>query len=61
MPKVVVSPTFSQLPFETKQAFTEPVNCFFMGGEQRYINFDVVEYLNHRAVDEWTYGRYKAK
>lgn len=61
MPKVVVGPTFAQLPFETKQAFAETVNCFLMGGEAKYIQFDVMEYLNHRVVGTWSLGRFKAK
>lgn len=61
MPKVVVGPTFSQLPFDTKQAFAETINCFLMGGRAEYIQFDLVEYLNHQVVGTWSLGRFKAK
>lgn len=61
MPKVIVGPTFHQMPLDAKQGFVETVNCFFMGGKDAAINFDVKEHLNHRVVGSWTYGRYKPK
>jgi|CXWL01.1.fsa_nt_gi hypothetical protein len=61
MPLVVVGPAFEQFPMEAKQGFAATVNCFLMGGKAEYIQFDVVEYLNHRVVGTWSLGRFKAK
>lgn len=61
MPKVIVGPTFHQMPLDAKEGFVEAVNCFFMGGKGGAINFDVKEHLNHKVVGSWTYGRYKPK
>lgn len=61
MPKVIVGPTFAQLPFETKEAFAQTVNCFLLGGEGGAITFDLKEHLNHHVVGTWEYGRLKTK
>lgn len=61
MPKVIVGPTFHQMPLDAKEGFVETVNCFLLGGKSGAINFDVKEHLNHRVVGSWTYGRYKPK
>ena len=60
-PKVVVGSTFFSLPFETKQAFAETVNCFLLAGQPNYINFDILEQMNHRVVGRWENGRLKMK
>lgn len=59
-PKVVVGPTFLQLPFEAKEGFAATVNCFLLGGTGGSIGFDLVEFQNHRVVGTWSYGRFKA-
>lgn len=58
-PKVVVGTTFFSLPFETKQAFAETVNCFLLAGRKEYINFDLLDQMNHRIVGRWENGRLK--
>lgn len=61
IPKVVVGPTFHQLPFEKKQQFAATVNCFLMNGKDQVIGFDLLDHLNHRVVGTWKYGKYTAK
>ena len=60
-PKVVVGPTFFSMPFHGKQGFVETVNCFLVAGEDKYVDFDVVDHMNHRIVGRWENGRLSMK
>lgn len=60
-PQVVVGPTFHRIPYDSKQIFLTIVNCLLVGGAQKYVNFDVLDHMNHRVVGSWSNGRYKAR
>jgi hypothetical protein len=60
-PKVVVGPTFFKIPFDAKQGFVETVNCFLVAGQWKFVNFDLLDQLNHRVIGRWENGRLAMK
>lgn len=60
-PRVVVGPTFFSIPIDAKEGFVETVNCFLMAGEDRYINFDVLDYRTGKSLGRYSYGKFKMK
>lgn len=60
-PKVVVGSTFPRMPFDAKEGFARTVNCFLLAGTDRFVNFDILDHLNHRVLGRWEYGRLKMK
>ena len=57
-PKVVVGPTFSQLPIDGKEGFVETVNCFLNAGKKtQYINFNVLDWRTGKKVGRYSYGK----
>ena len=61
LPRVVVGPTFYTIPLDAKQGFAETVNCFLMTGQDKYINFDLLDYQTGHVVAEYSYGKLSVK
>jgi hypothetical protein len=58
-PKVVVGPTFFNMPFDAKENFVRTVNCFLMVGADKAISFDVLDYRTGKAVGRFSWGQFK--
>lgn len=59
-PKVVVGPTFFQIPIDAKEGFVETVNCFLMAGKTgKCVNFDVRSWQTGKAVGRFSNCRFK--
>lgn len=58
-PKVVVGRNFDDLPFPAKQALVDTLNCFFMGGADKYINFDLRDWRTNKVIGRYSYGKLK--
>ncbi len=57
-PRVVIGPTFLQIPFDAKEGLTETVNCFLVAGDaNKYVNFNLIEWRNGTVIGRWEYGR----
>ncbi|MDK2743743.1 MAG: hypothetical protein H8K03_02540 [Nitrospira sp.] len=55
-PKVVVGREFFRIPFEAKKELVETVNCYVVKGRRGYVNFPILEWINHRTIGEWRDG-----
>jgi hypothetical protein len=60
-PKVVVGPTFFTMPFDAKDGFVQTVNCFLNAGGAKFVNFDLLDSINHKVVGRYEYGRLTMK
>ena len=61
-PRVLVGPTFFTIPIDAKKGFVETVNCFLVGGEQdKYVNFDVLDWRTGKAVGRYSNGQFIMK
>lgn len=58
-PLVVVGPTFYNMPFDAKQNFADTINGFLMAGENKFINFDLLDYRTNKVVAKYRYGKLK--
>jgi len=61
LPTVVVGPTFYTIPFETKQAFADTVNCFVTAGQHKVTSFDLLDSMTHRTVAHYSFGTLEVK
>ena len=57
IPLVVVGPTFYRVDYVTKQGLADTINCFLMTGEDKYINFDMLDYRTNKVVAKYSYGK----
>lgn len=57
MPRVVVGPTFFDVPFDAKEGFAETVNCFLMTGQPKFISFDLLDWKTEKVVGRFEAGR----
>jgi hypothetical protein len=57
LPRVFVGPTFYTIPIDAKQGFADTVNCFLMTGEDKYINFDLLDYQTGKTVAQYSLGK----
>ena len=57
LPRVIVGPTFYTVPLDAKQGFADTVNCFLMTGEDKYINFDLLDYRTGKRVARYSWGK----
>jgi hypothetical protein len=61
-PRVVVGPTFFNLPIDAKEQFAKTVNCFLMAGDTSdCLNFDVLHWRTGKAVGRFSLCKYKSK
>lgn len=59
-PKVVVGPTFIQMPIDAKEGFVDTVNCFLMAGESgKCVNFSVLRWQTGKAIGRFSNCRFK--
>ncbi|KKM67991.1 hypothetical protein LCGC14_1465510 [marine sediment metagenome] len=58
-PRVVVGKTFFRVAIDAKEGFAETLNCFLMGGDNKYINFNLIHWRTGKKVGRWSYGRLK--
>ena len=58
-PKVVAGKTFFSIPIDAKEGFVETVNCFLVGGENKFVNFDVLNWQTGKSVGRFSYGKFK--
>jgi hypothetical protein len=58
-PKVVVGPTFFQIPIYAKEGFVETVNCFLSAGRNTIFEFDVLHWQTGKPVGRFRRGRFK--
>jgi hypothetical protein len=56
-PHMFVGPAFYTIPTYEKQEFADAVNCFLVGGEERYIDFDFLDYRTGRVAARYSDGR----
>lgn len=57
-PKIVVGPTFFQLPIDAKEGFADTLNCFLVGGEQgTYIPFNLLHWQTGKRVARYSSGK----
>ncbi|HLZ07509.1 MAG TPA: hypothetical protein VKT80_02905 [Chloroflexota bacterium] len=55
-PRVLVGPTFFEIPLDAKQGFADTVNCFVMAGKDEHVNFPLLDYRTGRVVAEYSFG-----
>jgi hypothetical protein len=59
-PKVVVGPTFFQIPIAAKEGFVEKVNCFLTAGkEEQCVNFSVRSWETGKPVGRFSNCRFE--
>jgi len=59
-PKVVVGPTFFNLPFDAKENFALTVNCFLMAGDDgKFIDFNLLHWQTNKRVGRFARGKLK--
>ncbi len=60
-PRIVVGPTFVEMPIDAKEGFVETVNCFLMAGTTDHINFDALHWQTGRAIGRYSWGSFEMK
>jgi len=60
-PLVVVGPTFYNVAFDAKQGFANTINGFLMTGEDKFIDFELLDYRTNKVVAKYSYGRLEMK
>lgn len=59
-PKVIVGPTFFNLPFDAKENFVFTVNCFLMAGdEDKFVDFNLLDWKSNKRVGRFSRGKFK--
>lgn len=58
-PRVVVGPTFVQMPIDGKEEFAATVNCLLMAGDAgKCINFDTLHWQTGKAIGRFSNCRF---
>ena len=59
-PRVLVGPTFFDMPIDAKEGFARTLNCFLMAGDEtKLVNFDLRDWRTGKRVGRWSYGKLK--
>jgi hypothetical protein len=59
-PKVVVGPTFFQIPIDAKEGFVEKVNCFLTAGKEgQCVHFNVRSWETGKPVGRFANCRFE--
>ncbi len=58
-PRVIAGPTFFQIPIDAKQGFAETVNCFLTAGDNKFVNFEILDWRTGKAIGRYHWGRFE--